>query len=118
MILRVTNKDIDVDLGKVLMSVDEFIDISNHPYIITSGFDALVIDLDPKIPSGILSAVIGRIKIIPRIITEIDTDIIRLLAEIYPDKAAELRFTYIRDKDNIWKVINQIKSDFMWETFY
>lgn len=120
MILRVSNRipRDSVNLNEVAMSIEEFADIRNHPYISTQRFDAVVVDLEKNIPVGYLSAVSKTTRVIPKIVTECNTDVVRLLAELYPDKAAEIRFSYIRDKERLSSIITELKKSYDWESYY
>lgn len=116
--LVISDKEVELTLGEVSMSISEFCSILNHPYIVSQDFDCIVVDLDSSIPSGYLSAMIGRTKVIPRINGDITTDIVRLVAELYPEHAAELRFAFIRNKEKLPEIINKLKDDFQWKDFY
>lgn len=119
MILYVSNNEMELELGKVQMSLQEFVDMRNHPYIATNDFEYAVIDLDSCIPAGYLKAVATKIRVIPKIVSEeISNKVIMLLSELYPERGAELRFTYLREKEKIGDVIASIREQFEWDKFY
>jgi hypothetical protein len=70
MTLYITNEEHELELGKVQMTLQEFIDVRNHPYIATSGFEYAVIDLDESIPAGYLRVLGTKVRIIPKMISE------------------------------------------------
>ncbi len=116
--LYVTDRVMDVGLDCIAMPIEEFIDISSHPFIASSHFDTVVIDLDDRIPHGIIGNMLGITKVIPRIIDDMTVTKVRLLSEIYPELSAKLRVSFMRDKDGFVNVINDIKKQFEWESFY
>ena len=117
MILRVTDKaDTDISLETIVMTVDEFSDIANHPFIATNNFDALVLDLDKRIPFGFCKAIVGKVRIIPKF-TEVNTDTIRLLSECFPDYAALLRTSFMRDKEKLTFVLTEMRTKYLWDDF-
>ena len=121
MILRVSDllPQDEASLNEVCISLDEFADIRRHPFIASNKFDAVVVDLDKKVPVGYLAAVMNVARVIPHIVhDEYTLDDIRLLAELYPDKAAELRFSYIRDKERLKMLILELKQAYDWQSYY
>lgn len=120
MILRVTNIDKaeDMSLDTVIMPISEFCDIHSHPYLASAGFDYIVVDLDPNIFPGYLRALLGKYVVIPRIVSEVTQDTVRLLTELYPEYAARIRYTFIREKGNIGVVIDELRKKFEWDKYY
>lgn len=117
--LIVTNESMDTSLDVVVMSIAEFCDVHNHPYIASSGFDYICVDLDKSIKPGFLRAMIGKYIVIPRIVSDVDTDIVRLLAELYPEYAAKLRYSFIsRKSDELNGIINELSNKFNWARYY
>ena len=117
MVLRVTDKSQqDVSIETIVMTVNEFIDIANPPFIASSNFDALILDLDKRIPFGYCKVISGKIRIIPKFAT-IDADVIRLLSECYPDYAPLLRTSFIRDKEKLNVILMEMKAKFFWDKY-
>lgn len=118
--LRVTNTDKaeDMSLDTVVMPISEFCDIHSHPYLASAGFDYVVVDLDSEIGPGILRALLGKYIVIPKIVSEVDRDTVRLLTELYPEYAAKLRYTFIREKGNIGSIITELQEKFEWNKYY
>lgn len=116
--LVVTDTKRELSFNEITMSISEFAFIGNHPYIATAGFDTIIVDLDKRIPPGYLKTVIGKMKVVPRIVGELDTDVIRLLGEIYRDKEMSLKMSWFKGKDEVQKIINNIKEEYNWESYY
>lgn len=117
--LIVTDRQIDnVSFDAVVMSIGEFNDICTHPYIASSNFDEVVVDLDDKVKLGHLRPVMSITKVIPYVMDTITTHTISILSEIYPDYAAKMRYTFMRDKDGIKALINEMCEKFRWSEFY
>ena len=116
--LIVTDSQREISFNEIVMSINEFAFIGNHPYIATAGFDTIVVDLDKRIPPGFLKTIVGKIQIIPRIVNEIDTDTIRQLGEIYRDKDAILKMNWFKGREAIQKIIDQMKEENGWESYY
>lgn len=118
MVLRVSDKERELALGDIQLTVEEFINIKNHPYIITSQIDTAVIDLDERIPSDVLKVILGKIKIIPVVPEEITSKIVQHLVTLYPEKAAILRHKFFMNKGGLEEEINSLKELYNWESFY
>lgn len=116
--LYVTNTAIEPSFDQVVLSVEEFCDISNHPYIASGSFDIMVIDLEDKIPSNLLKACIGKFKIIPKLTHPVTVDTVRLLAELYREKGAMLRQAWLRNKSSVQGIVDGIAEEFHWADFY
>lgn len=117
--LIVTNETVDATLDTIVMSVDEFCDVHSHPFIASSGFDCILVDLHKEIKPGFLRAMLGKYMIVPRIVTDIDTDTVRLLAELYPEYAAKLRYTFITKRsEELSSIISELSDKFCWYKYY
>jgi hypothetical protein len=108
----------EVSFDTVVMSSIEFNKITSHPFIASSRFDEVVIDLNDKIDIGYLQPLLKTTKVIPRVVGEITPHAVSLLCELYRDRSAELRFTYIRSKDDFNQLIESMKKQYCWEQFY
>lgn len=117
--LIVTDEQNDnVTFDTVVMSIGEFNDICSHPYIASSNFDEVVIDLADNVKLGHVRPVMSITRVIPKIPNQISSHTISILSEIYPEKAAELRYTFIRDKEKVADIISQMCIDYHWKDFY
>lgn len=118
MILRITNESAnDVSLNQQVMSIAEFKDIHNHPWLVTSKFEAIVIDLVDDIPNGYLRNLLGVHFIVPKIVGPINIHTVRLLNELYPEQSAKLMFTFMRDKDKLQPLLDDMNKQFGWDKY-
>lgn len=117
--LYITDKQVDnMTFDTMIMSVNEFNDIHAHPFIASSKFDVIVVDLDCNIKLEYLNYLLANNKVIPKYTNELNSYIISALSAIYKDKAAELRYSFIRDREACLRVINNLKNEFEWELYY
>lgn len=119
MILRITNTPYeDIPLNHLVMPIPEFVDIRNHPWLASHDFEAVVIDLDESIPIGYLRNMVGKFLVVPVITGEINSSVIRMLSELYPEEVANLRFSFLRDKAKVPEIIEGLKKAHEWEKYY
>ena len=119
MILRITDSiENNESLNVMKMPISEFCDIHSQPWIATQNFEFIVIDLDKRITSGFINAMASKLLVVPKIIGPNDKDVIRLLIEIYPNEAAKLRYTFIRNRNEIDEVIKELATKYEWEYYY
>ncbi len=118
--LYVEDKPIDEDVSfdVVRMSVPEFNSLNNQPFIICSKFDEVIIDVSRDININIVKYVMKVTKVIPRIGGELNSHSVALLCELYKEKAAEIRFNFLRDKEKFETTVNTLKTQYEWEKFY
>lgn len=107
-----------ISFDVVTMSIGEFNDICSQPYIASSKFDEVVIDLTDKVKLGHVRPVMGITKVIPKIPEEITAHTISVLSELYPERSAELRYTFIRDKKGIKTLLDKMCEMYHWNEFY
>lgn len=112
------NQDMDVSFDVVIMTPAEFNAISNHPYIVSSQFDSIVIDADEDINLEYLKATITKNIVVPRITGDITSKVVNLLATIYMDRAAELQYAFMMNADRLNEIVEELKEQFEWEKFY
>lgn len=112
------NPSDNVTFDVVTMSIGEFNDICSHPYIATANFDEVVIDVTDKVKLGHVRPVMSITRVIPKIPDEITSHTISVLSEIYPEKAAELRYTFIRNRDGVKDIIDEMCKAGHWKEFY
>lgn len=106
--------DDEISFDVVRMTTSEFNEIRNHPYIASMRFDEVVVDITPKIKLGYLIPLMKVTRVIPKI-NEIDSHTIAVLSELCREHSAELRFTFIRDKDKCRELIEKIKEEYRWD---
>lgn len=117
--LYITDKPVEnLTFDTMVMSVNEFNDIHAHPFIASSKFDVVVIDLDSKVKIEYLGHLCGNVKVIPKYTGELTSYIVTALSTIYRDKAAALRFSFLRDKTECIKLIETIRQEFEWDMYY
>lgn len=117
--LFVTNKSKEeLNLDEMVMTTQEFADIRNHPFIATSMIDAIIIDFCEEIKLGYIESISKYVKVIPKIDHELTSYDVSLLTELYRDKAAELRYAFLLDKEKLKSIVNELKEEFSWEEYY
>ena len=117
--LYVTDNHVDdLSLDTVVMPIEEFNTINSHPYIESCKFDAVVIDMVPNIKTEYLASLLNTTIVIPRIVSDIDSRTISLLATIYRDKAAELRYTFMKEPSKIAGIVDSIRETYIWDFYY
>lgn len=108
----------EISFDTVVMTSIEFNSIHSHPFIASSKFDEVIVDLNDKVNIGYLQPLLRTTKVIPRVVGEITSHSVSLLCELYKDRAAEIRFTFIKDKEAFKKLIDDMKVQYQWEQFY
>lgn len=108
----------DLSFDIITMTTSEFNSIKNHPFISSSKFDEVVIELNENIQLGFIRPLMATTRIIPKIVGDITPHIISILCELYKERAAEIRYTYIRNKDTFGEYLEKMKKEFCWEQFY
>lgn len=113
MILRVQNSA-EQGLDTMCITPMQFSDKAYHMFIATNTFDKVVIELTDEIPTGYVSQLLTKHKVIP-IVNEVNEKTVVLLAEIYPDKASELRYAWMRNKNKLNEIIESLRENYHWE---
>lgn len=108
----------DVSFDMVNMSVAEFNNVSCHLFIVSQDFDEVVIELSDKVNLGMIRPLMSRTKVIPKVPADMTSHIISLLCEMYPEKSAELRYAFIRDKSKANTVVTDMCKENGWAQFY
>ena len=117
LIISDTKQD-EVSFDVITMSTTEFNDVRYHPFIVSSNFDEAVIELTDKVKVGHVRPLMSIMKVIPKVVEELTPHTISILCELYPDMSAKLRYTYIRDREELNRVVELMKKDYKWEEFY
>jgi hypothetical protein len=108
----------ELSFDTIMMTSLEFNDIHNHPYIASSNFDVILIDLRCKINLAYLRPLMKTTKVVPFIVGDITSNGVSILSELCKDRSAELRIYYMRDKSMFNKLIEDMKSEYCWNEFY
>lgn len=93
MVLKITD-EVAIKDSECVMTLDEFAMPEMHPFVATTNWEKIFIDLTDKTPKGILRQMKTNVKIVPVIKAEMSPKIMSLLCEIYADEAASLRALY------------------------
>lgn len=114
MVLRIVSSG-ECGLHEMCLTPKEFSDKAYHPFIATTEFDKVIVELSSDIPAGYLSQLVtSKNKVIP-IINELNQATVYRLCEILPDKAAKIRYTYMRDRSNLEALINELAETYNWK---
>lgn len=119
--MRLVVSDIDTDdvsFDTIRMSITEFNDVRYHPFIVSHSFDEIVIDLSEKVKVGHVRPLLAISKVIPKVVGEITTHTVSILCELYPDRSAQLRYTFMRDKEELGRIVERMKTEYGWADFY
>ena len=116
----IVTDDSNMELGfdTVIMSSSEFNNICSHPYIASSHFDAVVVDLSCKIRLGYLSQVAGITLVVPKVTRELNGNSVSILSELYQERAAELRINFMRDKAKFFEIVTGMEEQYRWKDYY
>ncbi len=110
--------DMDISFDTVVISPAEFNNVRCHLFIISNGFDEVVVELTDKITLGKLRPLMSRVKVVPKIVGDINSHTISLLCELYPDKSAELRYTMMRNPEKVYDIVKSMENQFHWSESY
>ena len=108
----------ETSFDTVLMTSIEFNTIHSHPFIISSNFDVVIVDLRVNVDIEYLSYLMKNVIVIPKVIGDISPHAVAILCELYKDKSAELRITYMRDKQAFNNLIASMRKQYDWDSFY
>ena len=99
MVLRITNKPDNADLDAYTVSLSDFKSGEIHPFLATTKWEKIYVELCEDTPAGILRQVFFSAPIIPIYDRDnITNRVMLLLCEIYRNKAGELRKLYVQDR--------------------
>lgn len=117
--LYVTDTNVeDINIGTVIMSQQEFNCIKSQPFIASSKFDEVVLEVTDSTDIEVVRNLRKVTKVIPKFPEEITSHMVTVLGELYKERAAEIRFTYMRSKDEFTALVNKMKEEYCWEKFY
>lgn len=111
-----TDEGLDDNFDTVIMSPVEFNSLYAHPYIATSGFDEVQIDLTDKIEAAYLSYV-SKVTLIRPIYHNFDLSMnaITALSYLYPDKKIALRhYAMTNDKEKLNALLQELADTYEW----
>lgn len=117
--LIVTDTPIDnLSIDMITMGTLEFNTIETQPFIASSKFDEVVIDVTDSTNINIVKNLMRVTRVIPRFRVELTPHMVTVLTELYKERAAEIRFTYMKDKDKFKTLLESMKQQYCWEQFY
>lgn len=106
----------DVPFDVIPMTASEFNLKSTQPFIASSNFDAVVLDLNAKVDAKILTLLMSITRVVPRKTDDaLQYNGVSSLCVLYPERAAELRVYFMRDKEKLVELVNELSETFEWE---
>ncbi len=112
LIVTETNEEHPIDV--VTATPHEFNGIALHLYMLSNNFDEVIVELSDWIQLGKIRPLMSHTRVIPKIPEKVTSHTISLLTEMYPEKAAELRYTFMRDPSHIKEKIDEIGKTLNW----
>lgn len=110
-----SNPNVEEDLDTVKMAPEDFNHLHAHPYILTSGFSEVQIDLDADIDYHYVERLSQRIYVRPIYSTlDISGNAILILSYIYPDKSTTLRFFSASNREKLINLLSEMAKEFEW----
>lgn len=117
MVLFITdNKNIEEDFDTVVMGSTEFNFIEAHPYIASSNFSKIYLDLSCPVNPKWAGVLNSKAIITPVSGGEITEKVIVLLAHLYQDDGSALRYYYIKDKAQLGKILVTLAEKYGWRS--
>ena len=112
MVLYITNKDIKDSMDRYVISLENFAKKEYHPFIAANKWSEIIVTVCEDTPKGILRQILptGRIKVD---LVEEDLSSIKvmsILSEVFPDESANLKRLFLKDKDNYYKLVKELKG--------
>lgn len=97
------------------MSLSDFGSRACHPFIATTDWSVIEVDLTEETPVGIIRQVMQNKVVIP-IFDEgnITMRVVQLLCEIVPDSAGTLRVLSLRDRSGLCSYVSELKEAYGW----
>lgn len=108
----------DINIGTITMTQNEFNCIKSQPFIASSKFDVVVIEVTDTTDINIIKHLRNVTRVIPKLPEDITSHMVAVLSELYKERAAEIRFTYMRNKEDFVALVNKMKEEYCWEQFY
>ena len=109
MILRFTDEPHDIEKGVVFFALSDLKNKMLLPYVVTTEWHCIEVQLTDKTPKGILRQLITQ-KIVRPIFDKenITYPVMQLLCELLPDRAAQLRVSFKQDKAEFMRLVNEV----------
>lgn len=116
--ILVTSKDVDLTFDTIVVAPSDLNLPQFHLYAMSNNIDCVVVDMEEDVPTGKLRHLMTRVRVTPRLPETITPHTITLLSEVYPDKAAEFRYAFMRDRNNIRNVLVDFGTKMNWSYDY
>ena len=94
----------------------EFNFIKAHPYIASSNFSKIYLDLSCPVNPKFIEMLNGKAIITPVSGGEITQDVISVLSRLYPEDGAALRYYFIKDKTQLGKTLLLLSNKYGWRS--
>ncbi len=111
MVLWITDRDIPDSITNYKIDFRSFASKEYHPFIATTKWEAVNIDITDNTPRGIIKQLVSLAVINP--IYDVDNltmKKVQLLCEIYPDEAAKILYYYKKGEyEELKKVLSGLK---------
>lgn len=110
-----SNEALEESFDTVLMSPIEFNYLQTHPYIATSGFTEVQLDLTETLEPAIISVMVKHVALRPIYKDfNLTPNAILVLSYLYPEKAAALRMYSMRDKEKLVTLLQELAETYQW----
>ena len=116
--ILVTDKNVDLTFDTIVVAPSDLNLPQFHLYVISNNIDCVVVDMEENVPTGKLRLLMSRVRVTPRLPEVITPHTITLLSEVYPDKAAEFRYSFMRNRDNIRDILVDFGTQMNWDHDY
>lgn len=105
--LRITNEQ-GTDLSSCYVTFHELQLKEFHPFIATTRWDQVYIDVNQDTPRGIIRQMRFNVPVHVKMNDEVTPNMLSVLCEIFRDEAAALRTYFRTDKDKFKAEINRL----------
>lgn len=114
--VRITDKEIDRDLKTDVLTIDQFNDIAFHPYLQSINWEAVIIDISPRLTRSYVSQIFKKNFIMVPVIDKypISNREVLVLMEMLPERAAELMKN--QREGNLETYMKQLSDLYKWDS--
>lgn len=114
--VRITDKEIDRDLKTDVLTIDQFNDIAFHPYLQSINWEAVIIDISPRLTRSYVSQIFKKNLIMVPVIDKypISNREVLVLMEMLPERAAELMKS--QREGNLETYMKQLSGLYKWDS--
>ena len=113
MILRITDSAEDFGLNVYKVSVENFANKLYHPMIATTKWEVVYIDVVDNLPRGFILELIKKARVLPVFDkNNVSLKMLQILCEILPDESARMKSTYMQNKEEFIKLMEQFEEEY------